>query len=797
MARFLIICGGTGQGLLGQADLLKFHGELQLDVVGENTRTQEDFTEFKANYEAVNLDNYVGTGRRLFSDLYDQIDEYEAQPSKNLITFLQENYVGDDPLKDGLSQNPTIGGATIRHPQNELELDANISRLVTQTQAFEGDTEFWIISSTAGGTGEGIHRFVAERIIKFYAETEPDTTVRLIFVRIGPRTFQSVNSKGINTNTFFGIAMDSALSLRMKEKYEKASAVVRWIYLDLPDVGIGEDARGIRKNMVEMACKTLMLEELQVPLNAVLSNTGQAIFRTGFWGEDFEKKQIYYSTLNSLRAKLKTFISPSFDIPASSLPNFVINDLTEKVDFAKRGNNLLQAFEADGWRFLRDKNLKLQDYDRVLEQVGKYEAHLDILLGSDWADTMITPPHFEIQEKQKQTGASIWVTLDSGDAIGEDQDIFDAIDNAHQVIAWCEHALGTNTGTSWTRGYIQHWLSLVDQCVDAQYGGFFSGDPQKRSQDLALILPEFIEYLVRIKLLITSKDRAERLLSTALNPPKRLLEQVEVEFTAFGEDYRNQPSQIITADLHARMGGVRNLTWLDTLLRVLDKAVIDPVLFEREVMRGAIGLSDIGLRKVLGAKDNADAHEINQLLVSQVGRMKDQLGNEYQGLWWGGRRPAGIFKEYDYRVLPKLDRKFELQLGDGYKGVTYTYTQDVGIVGLNILAIQAVCIATRGDTVRTPEYLMQPYATQVKTFLKDWEHVTGQPSGKYEIALRGNIGEPLHKTILERLKFTDEELEKLGELFMLFDPGDKKDEFLLSEIEVAEQGTAEDSSEEE
>jgi hypothetical protein len=214
-----------------------------------------------------------------------------------------------------LAQSPAIGGLTIRHPLNRDALERALGEIATRHGIGpENPVEAWIVSSTAGGTGEGIHRFVGAFLADFVWRRYAGTSLTLNFIRVGQLTYRTVNLRQTALNTFFGVAADAAFALKMPQDFP--GVVTQWFYVDLPDVGTGERSIPVRAQLVELAAKAVMLEELQDDLQKLLVNNRgipMVLTRTGYWGKDFGEQRKYYETLRQLREKLRALLEPDYE----------------------------------------------------------------------------------------------------------------------------------------------------------------------------------------------------------------------------------------------------------------------------------------------------------------------------------------------------------------------------------------------------------------------------------------------------------------------------------------------------
>ncbi len=318
--RYLIVAGGTGKGLLGKRDALNFRHEWQLDVESEK------FPGDPAHFTFVALDTFIGTSGEL-AHYYrtrhaggaanqQHASPYlgtrlETQAVKNHSSLYWKN-VPAAMLRYGLAQEPATGAGAARHPDNENNLRATLAP-ITEDVGTDTTVDVWIVSSTAGGTGQGIHRYIGALVADIVSTT--NTTLHLHFVQIGQTTYVKAGDKCI-LNTFMGVAADVAFSFLVKDI--NRSAVPAWYYLDLRDVGVGDGARKLRAELVEMSIKTIMNQNLSIHLNQLVINNGGLPFvlaRTGFWGKDFDETSKYKQTLNATLAKLNHLLMPAEEMP--------------------------------------------------------------------------------------------------------------------------------------------------------------------------------------------------------------------------------------------------------------------------------------------------------------------------------------------------------------------------------------------------------------------------------------------------------------------------------------------------
>jgi len=190
--KFLVICGGTGYKLLGQRTVLGIDAELQIDVSKENV--SRDWKVKDEHSLFVDLDQRIGTTAVAFNAMIKKFKDasIKGEEDKNHAQLLVELFPTASNLERGLAQSPAVGRATIEHPYNERALEQAIKDILTkhgQNIGPENPAEFWIISSTAGGTGEGTHCFVARKIAEVVKNTFAEATLTVNFIRGGQLSY--------------------------------------------------------------------------------------------------------------------------------------------------------------------------------------------------------------------------------------------------------------------------------------------------------------------------------------------------------------------------------------------------------------------------------------------------------------------------------------------------------------------------------------------------------------------------------------------------------------------------------
>jgi hypothetical protein len=773
--RFLIVCGGTGNKLLGQRRVLGVNGEVHIDVSNEIKERAEDSRSL-----VVKLDESVGTLPDLFLDLEKRISPSPAdQAGRSLYVetrimhpsdvehakFSVNYWPSSGFLRDGLAQAPAIGGATIRHRGNVSALRSQLAKIATKFAANVGPQnplDVWIVSSTAGGTGEGIHRFVAATL----ADTLDKTFVaslKLNFIRVGALTFRSVNAKRTALNTFFGVAADAAFELKFKKDFPGIS--VNWFYVDLPDTGITSRGTQMRSEIIEMAAKSIMLDELAGDMDKLLShNRGMrmVVVRTGYWGKDFGESVKYYHTLQELAVKLDELIEPDYKstfIKGKLPPDFRNTDtLKNVVRQVQDSGDLLKRMVA-GWKFPRYRAGGPVGDAKFRELMEEWKQAVHPLTAprevGSFGIKYTTIETVTVEGQQKTEEMPLQVPAIPAENT-YDKNWVRGINDAHRVKAWCAELLEGPEGLK------AKLLDLAQACSDAQHGfNPFKGNLD-RARDLARSLGNFVVTLEQVNHLMGLQADVERLLDAHLKNPKDLQQLVKKQRDiAKAGQFSTEVSPIKAAELTDELALLTNESWLCLLYRAAQQGRTD--IFKREVLRGAVGLTREGLIDVLGdLPSNADVPLIKNELRERMGRMFDADGREWEAQWWQAAAPREISLGYCYRILPYLEPTLQAQLEQHQEedsNIRYIFT-GLGVTGLYALALEGVSLnAFPGpDVTTTPAYLLRPLVPVVRQVL----------TVSFEIASASVIGEPLYYNAMESAGLERKEIELIGRYYQFY-----------------------------
>ena len=769
--RVLIVCGGSGRGLLGQREALGFDAEIQIDVQREILAAGDQFA-FRIPLDA---NNETCTTRQVLHFMQTDWDKRGSERAKRHAQVLYKYYpaAGVD-LANGLAQAPAIGGGALLHEVNERKLVNALRQIVSERGQHLGPNEpleVWIVSSTAGGTGAGVHRRVGWIISDFMSD-QP-TTVNLHFIMIGQRSFFSVGREATSLNTFFCIAADAAFVQKVSLEYKRVAPY--FYFLEVPDVGKGEAAKPLRENLIETSAKAALLDEVQMNLISLCnSSPSKFVFlRVGFWGAEFDERQTRYEVFKDLHRQFNELINPLPSRFTQGDADFVRSTLLEEAADALIADSLLGHPE---WRFpgkprAFGRRLAEDVEERYLEEC---ERALDELLLS-------LSPQFALNDLGGKFTIAGERTEPRDLAVVEPQpdsswpEIFRHIQDAHWVVAWCQKLLRPDPEEN-RIGLEAQYRDLANKCSATQQR-FWVG-AATRARDLAPVLPEFLEVAVQRRILKELERTANRLLGEKLARVKPVAEKMYAELRALQSAHvqRSTSELVVAADLCDELDRLNHRTWFEMLERAVRFG--DARDLREAIRKGAVGLTRLGLVTVVGLPEDAqqDISVVRDKVSEKAGGMLIE-DEEQEGIWWQSDNITGLADTmYRYRIFPKLDEATSEALGEGQDDITFLSTP-VGAIGMRVMAVDFAILDRGIETITAPTQLVKNLIGGLqRTMALNWPSChqvqVGKDSGLIRVATAAVIGEPLFRPILEEedLGLTDEEKVKLEYLFEMYDP---------------------------
>jgi hypothetical protein len=581
-------------------------------------------------------------------------------------------------------------------------------------------------------------------------------------------TYRTVDHQRTSLNTFFGIAADAAFIL-----WSKAipNLITNWYYLDLPDVGIGQNSKPWRAQLVELVAKTIMLKKLQSDLNVdrtLYEEFPMMVARVGFWGRDFKRKQKYYQTLRQLRQKLEDLINPDYERKISQArvePTFEIGEeLKTLIDNAKDMKHVKDQIEG-GWKFPRPNIRDPQSLESLRQYVDDCKEAMSSFVVGGWENVLASSNWWVERMERTETGElrqrRVVLRVPEMEQIRfGTPEWFQSITEAQEAHAWARYLLGCDLKEKegrlvQGRGLAAELLRCAQEISSAFYKFGLFRTTEDKAREVAARLGKFVELLAKVDRLLQLEKKAQRLLESQLNEAHRILERVKADTGESGGS-----TQVIqAAELNHQLDQAMGRTWLELLQDAIRRN--DPDAFEKAVLRGATGLTIDGLREVLGLPPQADIEAIHRALASQMGRIPDPSDPTKQRFseapWWQAMSPPeGI--GFQYRILPLKEEKIKEEL-DNYANpqqVNFRYIYTDQDIGLYILAFHCVPLTqvAGGDPAQATSYLLQPLV----------QHFMGALRTPELIASSGVIGEPLYlpglKQALAAENISDQELNQ-------------------------------------
>jgi len=800
--RYLIVAGGTGKGLLGKRAALNFIHEFQIDVESEKFDSKDT-----AHFDFIALDKYVGTTNVLAhyyrnqtnTPAYAHTSPYlttriDSQAVKNHSSVYWSS-VASAMLAYGLAQEPAVGSSTARYPDNESNLRAKLAR-IKDDAGRDRIIEVWIVSSTAGGTGQGIHRYIAALVADILAVGTP-TPVHFHFVQIGQETYSTAGNR-CTLNTFLGVAADIAFSFLVKNI--NRLAVPAWYYLDLNNVGVGNSAKILRAELVEMSIKTIMNQLLSDDLNQlVINNQGLPIVlaRTGFWGKDFDETSKYKQTLGAVAEKLKHMLMPAEDMPARAalLMNAAQTAdrpvFTETQQYSEAINRAQNNKAIEQWLTTEDNQIPAYTAKGAPGALVNWPPTLRTLatdLISDWTrafkamgirvDELGTSYSFIYTKDSVPTKQDLRCRKISGsDKCNKDWE--SGVDQASIAKLWCHYLLEGFSTVDESPALLVEFMGYAQKAAAVNRKWLTS--TQTKSVNLAGILGKLLAALVKIVVLQRARKETQTHLDEALRSATLTADFTAKTLASLDATTDTQPT-VLAAALSEVLNQVSGETWLSTMHRPVE--LNDAKAFRIAVLAGATGLTKNGLIEVLDLPATADVNEIAAELVKEPAEVTVGGGiagaKQVAPIHWQRSEPPAVTKQYYYRLLPQVNDATQAAL-EGNSEASHLFAannltisfESLGRIGLYVMAFHGISLSSPvgNDYWSAPYYMLGGIKNYVQNELNHWEddatRLGAGPTGNYNVAAAGAIGEPLDLTALIAAGLTEADLTKLATYYLI------------------------------
>jgi len=776
MAKILVVCGGAGRGLIGQRSALGFDAEVQIDVQQEIVPHTGDQRSFR-----IDLSSEVPLHRGLLQDLWKTAQAGNDDALKAQADVLHKGFQAQTSLVPGLMQRPAIGGAVVRYPGNEQKLRITAQRIKAAIAANPGPTvDVWIVSSTAGGTGAGIRRFVGRVFAEELATI--GVSVKLRFLLYGAKSYSSIAPDRTARNTFMGVLQDAAFLAQPIEVRAGNPPECSFYYLEIQDTG---DDKKRREELVVITARALWADALEKDLEAAAVNVNchTALVKVGYWDGQLPAEQLYHEVLLQLRDKLTQLTKPR---PEQFTRGYTCKAESESLAQAMESITPELMLRSQDWQFPKASSflgIKKKDESAYVEECK--QALSELLKRAD-QDIRQVGVSFEPQPDDPADAERAFLgrplRLSSPDAgLGWPERIA-AIRDAHRIDAWCNQLLP---------GLSAQQLALAQEASAIQHRR--GAGSEARAKELAPKVKAFLDVTTRLSELQRLKDGATELLSTLQEPFVKVLDRVNEEETRVAKQAGviHQEQLVLAAELSDRVVMNDARSWIELLHQAATSK--DRNRFKDLVEKGATGLTAAGLQRVLETDSN-DIDAMRQEMMNHVGRMRVgpvQIGGEVEqameqhssrerteGIWWQGKEnlEAGAFQRYSYRLFPHLD--FETGLKDPRKtgAIKFLPVPIAFLGGLRVLAVEMINLPPQNDLYATAAKLAEGVQAEMAKVLETgWEEdasgklvaqAKGVTTNVLEVAEAGVGGEPIAGQVLDRLRaWPAQYTERLRKLF--------------------------------
>jgi len=768
---FLVVCGGTGGGLIGNTPHLD--GELLIDVSEENEEIVRCLSSLPDNFYRIDLDQIriPQTGNAIFWYLQntevEHEDHYPDPAARNLIKDLHKQQYGFHSFMYGYHQQPTLAAAIIRHPNSVFLLDAAIARMYGNAGGIGGvkaGVDIWIVSSTAGATGEGIHRFVAERFISFFEGTRD--FYRIHFLRLGNKTYESCDTAKNSLNAFVGVALDNAFHASVQEKFRTKTDSLRrtldFNYFELPDVGSGYRAKPIRKKMVAKACNAIMMRKFRKDFTAISSNMA-VVSRVGFWGGDFTSSEKYSEMMHFLKkefsglqnAQIKELDEgapePFFDLKvlsSDSIYSFTpqrIIDVKWKFPAITKESEDLESLESDVRNVMNSFGLFFNDDVFWYKNIEPKNRPALVIVTNASEDNRNQKPNM----------------FGSHPSLGAGNSRYRTIRQAIIVKGWAERRLGLNTNDKMLAdaGLLHEVYDLSNKILDTQKAFFKS--KETKAQEISEWINDLFVKAVEASLWIAELRKSNNVLEKGLKLVESLLKRIDESYSAGDVSYyEDDLLELMPASLNKRFEEPGSPTWFDLLVEAVEQeAGKDNDPFREAVIRGVNGLTDKGLRRLLHAGKDVPLNALKAELCDDLGCYLPELEEKEISVWWQGSKTPPIGNSISYRIFPDIEKQLRIKMGKGADGIAFAFT-DIESTGLNIYSIEAAKLA--GEYEDAYAFLISEFVPHMRDALKEWKFSSMEPTGRYHVMMKINLDEPMDRAFLSYIGLNEEEIEKLG-----------------------------------
>jgi hypothetical protein len=411
-----------------------------------------------------------------------------------------------------------------------------------------------------------------------------------------------------------------------------------------------------------------------------------------------------------------------------------------------RDEEKLRAQLQQGWRLRAYRGFP-GSLDEARTRVVTWKKALESLMGVEWT----SGGQLKIKSIITTDGKTREEVFSIEKWLYEGENTWKRIERAHFLRAWSWHLLGCDLREGKP---VQRPETLLDKlekqarklirlqflaCVPASWW------LKKVAYWMSPVLGEFLAQLTYVDCLLQAEEAAKKVLEQEL----------------YGDPV------VITRNLSETLTQIGRVTWLQALYEGVRRAEL--ASFKEAVIRGICGLSERGLRQILGLSDQASIEDIHSKMSSHMGEIRLN-GKVIEAPWWA-ETPMQPILSFDYRILPTLTTKLQEQLQNIANERQASFVYLFGFPELAIIAFSAASMAQEfGDILTAPTALIQPFVPIIKEVLSEWNYISvyNIPVRQFEVVSAGVCGEPLFKLALKAAGLNDEDLEKIGQYYTFY-----------------------------
>ncbi|MFN5060154.1 MAG: hypothetical protein ACK5GU_09575 [Chloroflexota bacterium] len=666
-ANFVIVCGGTGKGIIRRFGDMNITAVLQIDVDDELVRNSRgglfsvqlpvaDVAETNLN-SVMSLMQYKG---RLEADFQRATSDGKSELAiayERMINHVDAAVAKAVPaqLAQGMSQNPVIGRSYATRNLPTQQIKDQVANMLRMKPRDENSVVFWLVASTCGGTGNGIVHHVA----KIVQEVAGDQQLTIKLVRIGSLTYSGLNEL-VHLSTLWAVLADYGYveEHRRQSMRQEVASQLQIYYIDLPDVGKSKPAR---EEMVLSAFAAISQKELNSRFEVVFNNLAASpkvvLARIGEWNRGFDRDSVYHQTLNQLQHVLQGLLKPEFEIALRESEGLswnilMLNDsMNKRTDtFRRIANEEMSAIRA----------LKHRDYVQM-ENIEQVRANADWSTFGAFVQKFVSQSDIindldNINVTLRTTNGDLMVHFSRLDAARRQAQIGTAeyqkeITLAQMAVARLKHELlGNNREKGLIGGLYDAWNAVLPYKKTGNFAKDTWAEMQikdeNRKEAVSNNIGQLIQRYLQVEKSLRIINEAEKVISDARTDMHILTTTVDTEVQRLGNQYDARYTNCAALD---ELFGTE--TWLQVLRRSLSG---DPDLavregkFRKAVEDGAKGLTEEGLRYVLNLPQVSDLNNVVNDLNTRAGANN--------AVWWQGMTPMSLpnLFRFSYRVFPRL-----------------------------------------------------------------------------------------------------------------------------------------------